>query len=166
MKEKKFNVTRNDEGDVIGIKFNADAFIIPNYAGPLEDFYLKSAQNEAKEIATNLLGKEPDENERYVEMWYGVEDLDCDNLYAHGAHVTVDGKDYYINIGSPFLPYSVLKDKNDGDTVDVVFHNAVRKRWNEDPEDITVIIHTTLNQKDYRYRSFGSFNEVLRKVTR
>ena len=38
--DKKFNVTRNDDGEVIGIEFNADAFIIPNQAGPLEDFCL------------------------------------------------------------------------------------------------------------------------------
>ena len=164
--DKKFNVTRNDDGEVIGIEFNADAFIIPNQAGPLEDFCLDRAKRNAKEVATSLLGREPDEDELYVEMWYGVEDLDCDNLDAHNAHITIDGTDYIIDIGSPFLPYSALRGKDDGDVIDVTFLNAVRKYWNEDPEDITVLIHVTLNQKDYRYRQFGSFATVLRKVTR
>lgn len=171
MKEKKFNVTRNDEGKVIGIEFNADAFIIPNHAGPLEDFRLDSAKRNAKEVATGLLGKEPDEDELYIQMWYGVEDLDCDNLAAHNAYVTIDGTEYTINIGiaSEFLPYSALRGKDDGDIIDIRFENVVLERWDDSkyiiPEDITVTVHATLNQKDYRYRGFGSFAEVLRKVT-
>lgn len=165
MTEKKFNVTRNNEGKVTGIEFNAEAFIIPNRSGKITDFW-SSVANGVKEIATNVLGKEPDKDERYIQMWYVVKDLNCENLVDHKARVEIDGKWHGIRLESSFLPYSILKGKNDGDVVDVVFRNTYNA-WLDDEADTEgeiITMHVTLNQKDYRYRSFGSFQETLQKV--
>ena len=166
MAEKKFNVTRNDNGEVTGIEFNAEAFIIPNHSGKLEDFVFSSTKRDTKEVATSVLGKEPDENERYVQMWYVVKDLNCDNLADHGARVEIDGEKHSIRLSSCFLPYSILKGKNDGDVVDVTFRNTYNAWLNDDVDAAgePITMHVTLNQKDYRYRNFGSFQETLRKV--
>ena len=166
MAEKKFNVTRSN-GKVIGIEFNAEAFIIPNHSGKLENFVFSSMRKNTKEIATNVLGKEPNENEDYVQMWYVVKDLGCDNLTDHSAWVNIDGNEYRIRLDSCYLPYTVLKGKNDGDTIDVSFISG-RREWDDyTPEgDIKVLMHVTLNQKDYRYSRFGSFEETLQKVLR
>lgn len=168
MKEKVFNVTRNDEGKVIGIEFNAEGFIIPNHAGRIEDFWSTYAAKRAKDLATNVLGREPEESEKYVQMWYVVKDLRCDNLVDHGTRVEIDGKDYGIHMDSCLLPYSALRDKDDGDVIDVTFLNG-RRDWDdedEDESDLKITMHVTLNQRDYRYRNFGSFQNVLWKVTR
>ena len=166
MTEKKFNVPRDNDGKVIGIEFNAEAFIIPNHSGKLEDFTFSSVRKDIKEVATRLLGKEPDEDERYVQMWYVVKDLNCDNLSDHGARVEIDGEKHSIRLASCFLPYSILKGKDDGDVVDVVFRNNYNAWFNDDvdSEGEPITMHVTLNQKDYRYRNFGSFQETLRKV--
>lgn len=165
MTEKKFNVTRDNDGKVIGIEFNAEAFIIPNRSGKLEDFVFSSTRKDTKEVAVSVLDREPDEDERYIQMWYVVKDLNCENLVDHGASVELDGETYYIGMPTSFLPYSILKGKNDGDTIDVTFRNS----WDidldhEDEETVKITMHVTLNQKDYRYRNFGSFQEVLKKV--
>ena len=165
MTEKKFNVTRDNDGKVIGIEFNAEAFIIPNHSGKITNFWLDDAARKAKEIATNVLGEEPNDDESYIQMWYVAKDLGCDNLVDHSAWVDIDGEEYIIRMDSSYLPYTVLKGKNDGDTIDVSFISG-RREWDKTPEgDIEVLMHVTLNQKYYRYRRFGSFNEVLRKVT-
>ena len=124
-----------------------------------------STRKDTKELATSVLGKEPDEDERYIQMWYVVKDLNCENLSDHGARVELDGETYYIGMPTSFLPYSILKGKSDGDTIDVTFRNS----WDidldhEDEETVKITMHVTLNQKDYRYRNFGSFQEVLKKV--
>ena len=166
MAEKKFNVTRNNNGEVTGIEFNAEAFIIPNKSGKITDFWSGSVTNSVKEVATSVLGKEPDKNERYVQMWYVAKDLNCDNLADHGAIVEIDGKKHNIRLASSYLPYSILKGKNDGDVIDVVFRNAYHEWLNDDVDAAgePITMHVTLNQKDYRYRNFGSFQETLKKV--
>lgn len=166
MAEKKFNVTRNNNGEVTGIECNAKAFIVPNHSGKLEDFLFSSTRKDIKEIATSVLGKEPDKDERYVQMWYVVEDLNCDNLGDHGARVEIDGEKHNIRLASSFLPYSILKGKNDGDVVDVVFRNTYNAWINDDADAAGEIVtmHVTLDQKNYRYRNFGSFQEVLKIV--
>lgn len=167
MENKKFNVTRNDKGNIIGIEFNAEAFIVPNHAGKLNDFWFPSVKTEAKKQATRVLGKEPDENEWFVQMWYVAKDLDCENLVDHNAYIDLDGEGYVIRMNSCHLPYSILRDKDDGDTIDVPFTNG-RRDWDdedEEPSNIEILMHVTLNQKDYRYGHFGSLQEVLSKVT-
>lgn len=162
MTEKKFNVTRDNEGKVIGIEFNAEAFIIPNHSGTIGDF-LGNAPRRIKELATNVLGKEPEEDEKYIQMWYTSDDINCENLTRHYPSVTIDGTRYSICVPEEYLPYSILKNKDDGDVIDVKFINKSRYDDEEDT-DIEVLIHVTLNQKDYRYRRFGSFRETLQKV--
>lgn len=168
MENKKFKVTRNENGDVAGIEFNAEAFIIPNHAGKLEDFWFDSVRTEAKKQAARVLGHEPKENDWFVQLWYVAKDLNCENLVDHNAYVDIDGKNYVIRMDSCFLPYEILKDKDDGDTVDVYFTNG-RRDWDDEdekPSQIEIVMHVTLNQHDYRYRNFGTFQQVLNKVTR
>lgn len=164
MTEKKFNVTRDDKGKVVGIEFNAEAFIVPNHAGKLKDFWSKSTSEQVKEIATNVLGNKPVEDETYVQMWYVAKDIGCDNLVDHGANVEIDGEKHIIGLRSCYLPYTLLRDKIEGDTVDVTFTNYARGLDDEPGYGIPITMHVTLNQKDYRYRRFGEFQEVLRGV--
>lgn len=162
MKEKKFNVTRNEEGNVVGIEFNAEAFIIPNHSCKIDGFF-GSYVKRVKKLATGVLGREPEEDEDYIQMWYVVDDLGCDNLVDHSARVEIDGKKYVIRMDSCYLPYSVLRNKNEGDTIDVIFNNRGLDE-DEPHESIQITMHVTLKQKGYRYGSFGYFQEVLKKV--
>ena len=164
MSEKIFNVTKDNNGNVKSIEFNADAFIIPNRSCKLKDFWVTSTAEEAKTLATNLLGTEPDENELCIQMWYVVDDLNCDNLVDHSACVEIDGNKYLIRMESCYLPYSVLRDKHEGDTIDITFVNCAREWDIYKAEGILITIHVTLKQRGYRYERFGSFEEVLSKV--
>lgn len=165
MNEKKFNVTRDNDGKVTGIEFNAEAFIIPNHSGKITDFWVDYVAQRVKEVATSVLGKEPDKDELYVQMWYVADDLNCDNVDCGYPWVEIDGEEHRICIGTAYLPYTVLKGKDDGDTIDVTFNNADNWRDKDPIKDLKVTMHVTLNQKDYRYRRFGSFQDVLWKVT-
>ncbi|MBP5593999.1 MAG: hypothetical protein J6Y02_01360 [Pseudobutyrivibrio sp.] len=166
MTEKRFNVTRDDQGNVAGIEFNAEAFIIPNQAGKITAFWCSSAAREVKELATSVLGEEPDEDEIYVQMWYVAKDLGCDNLVDHRARVEIDGKKYVIGMEASYLPYSLLRDRVEGDTISITFPNHTRVWEDELGYNIPITMHVTLNQNDYRYRNFGPFQDVLRKVVR
>jgi len=159
--EKKFNVVKNDAGEVTEIEFNADAFIIPNRAGKLGDFWLSSVAEAARRQATIMLGKEPTDDDLFVEMWYVADDIGCENLVDHGASVEIDGKKYYIDVPTRYLPYLALKDKREGDSLIVTFYEAAS---NEDGDDINVVVDVTLKQKGYRYARFGSFEETLWQV--
>lgn len=73
----------------------------------------------------------------------------------------MDGKFYYFKYA--YLPYPLIKDVKEGDTMDLEFEVATEDEDDNRTYD-TVKLHITFDQRSYRYRNFGNFEDVVRKV--
>jgi predicted RNA-binding protein with PUA domain len=74
----------------------------------------------------------------------------------------MDGKHYDFRY--TYLPLPLIKDVKEGDTMDLEFEVQTR---NDEDEVLTremIKLHITFDQRSYRYRSFGNFEDVVRKV--
>ena len=155
------------------MRVNVDAFIIPNSAGYVNDFLLDSYKERYNRYMTDICqqcGVDFDtENDKIVQIWFTSEELKSDNLEAHGFEYESDGlvQDFTFRYG--YLPYPVLKDLKEGDSIDLDLE-ATEDTWLKDDSDICVKrviivpMHITFRQLEYRYRNFGTFEECLRRV--
>lgn len=142
-----------------------EVFIIPNQGGLVTSWMSKD--NIIKKIngVAELSGFEFDpEKDPIVQLWFcGME---CDNLVDHYIHAEDEnGNKVYFRAGNiGHLPAKIFEGKKEGDSIDLVFPATVFCRENDSETDITVKTTVTLAQKKYRYRNFGNFEEVLKKV--
>jgi hypothetical protein len=147
------------------VKADADVFIIPNGLVTLDDFFAgKVARSEfirnatVRDGITTIHGSSSD---LLVQLWWTSEhDLGSDNLARHGFHFPDGGEEqYFSNDHLEYLPISMFAGHKEGDVLDFSFE------WFEkDGTAINLQLHTTLNQLNYRYRSFGGFDELLEKL--
>lgn len=150
-------------------KVSVDAFIIPNSAGYVHKFLLESYQKRYKAYMTDICkqcGKEFDpKTDKIVQIWFTSKELKSDNLEAHGFEY----KGEYFTFRYGYLPYPVLKDLKEGDSIDLNLE-ATEDTWRRDDDDIcvkriiVVPMHITFKQLEYRYRNFGTFEECLERV--
>lgn len=164
--------------------YNAACFVIPNGAGYCHEFVIDSYKERYIRYCTDLCAQkgikfDPD-NDPIVQVWFASEydeDLDndylkednlgCDNLEAHGFWAG----DTRYNFRYAFLPLPLIKDIKEGDTMDLEFEvteemvreNGKRKFIDDGKED-HIKLHITFDQRSYRYRNFGNFEDVVRKV--
>lgn len=129
--------------------YHCDMFIVPN----LEDIVNEDTINKEYTLAgqhNTLVSRyqiDPSltliEGDRPVQIWFTSED--SENWSDHGS--PLPGVGNFI----AFLPERVLKGMNDGDsiTIDAAGHTVIAKA----------------NQSDYRYRNFGTFEEVFYATT-
>lgn len=156
--------------------YNAAVFVVPNEAGYCREFWFKSAGERAEKHSKALCSQKgiefDPENDKLVQVWFvskynenlgndylKEDNLGSDNLGDHGFRM--DGKPYGFRYSH--LPYSLIKDMKEGDTMDLEF-----EVFTEDEDDNrtydTIKLHITFDQRSYRYQRFGNFEDVVRKV--
>lgn len=154
------------------IEFEADAFIIPNHAGSANDYLLFGEERKKfldKISQENNCGELDFDNDPCCQLWFCSDDLDTENLDAHGAFIEVNGEELWIRPEVSVLPAKLFHDKKEGDTVviNIPWHPSfIYRRSKENAEPLSLVMNVKLNQKSYRYRNFGNFEEVLQYVTR
>ena len=122
---------------------NANIFIIPNGLH----------KNEKKDLE--------------VQCWITAEEDDahhkCDNLFDHGV-VFKDADETYVRPSSyhAYIPVWKFIDCKEGDVVTIEVPCAIGRRQYEN--NAVLRITATLNQRGYRYRHFGDFDEILAKL--
>ena len=144
------------------INATGDIFIIPNHGGAVSGYWLESTRREIIEIA-KLNGLE-DFNEtcNAFEVWISSDDLSTENLNCHGGRFGNDR----IECRCSLLPAVLFENVKEGDSIEINLPAAICSRDEHEPEDIIVKITLTAKQLEYRYRSFGRFEEVFQKVLR
>lgn len=164
--------TINTNDDEITFEANWDLFIVPNHAVSLLDEYmpLSYAQKQIQalseiERANNCMISMKDQ---LVQVWYCNEQ--CDNGVSHDPYVVdQDGRvwDISFNLGE-YLPEPIVRELHEGATsilnipVTLEYYNVATKT--KERRSAIMKAHITPKQKAYRYREFGTFEEVLERV--
>ena len=134
------------------------------------------------------------ENDKLVQLWFvGKESCGSENLQDHGFHVGIDGYNYYFGAGivPSFLPPVIFDGKKEGDVISVTIPLKPNRTYDlpieemldmdrkemrshvvffdEEGEggngpEVFITFNIRLNQRDYRYRSFGDFEDVVARV--
>ena len=157
--------------DINNIQLNADIFVIPNQAAKLSSFF--ECVQEEKLVAANQIAElngftfDP-EKDYFIETWMVCAEHGCDNFADHCIHYKDDDGTYYtIGIEDRYLPSNLFVGKKEGDmiTIKLPVWYVNDAQFPERSNGRTVAeIQIKLNQSDYRYRRFGTFEEVLKKV--
>ena len=127
--------------------YNAEMFIIPNSIyreeGSDYNYWWKGIDTKYE----NYFGKEFSEkekgNRRLVQIWTCSED--SDNWTDHGCPI-----DNHVFPG--WLPSWLIRDMKEGDTIEI------------DLPKFNAVLRLTAAQLKYRYRRFGTFENVLRQL--
>lgn len=151
---------------VYTIKADASVFIIPNQLSKLDDFFTATKPRAEFIHNTSVKAADSDEiicgnpNDLLVQLWWDSEDLGSENLARHGFTIQ-DGSEmqYFCNDYMEYLPLNLFKGHKEGDWIDFTF-----EWYNQDKTAILLLLHTRLDQLNYRYRSFGGFDELLAKL--
>lgn len=146
------------------LEVTGDVFVIPNCAvttkkcegNPRRERYQKEMESL---LAASGVASPFGEEIVMFESWIVLEDdLDTDNLADHPGHfIGTDGKEHSTGHILNYLPAALFEGKVEGDVVDIKIPIGLFK-FNP---DFSVILHLTLDQKNYRYRSFGNFENAL-----
>lgn len=115
-----------------------------------------------------VIGKETGKVE--VQMWFVAPENDLsfksDNVIDHGV-VIKDGSDdgVYLNPSykAQMVPVEMLAGKHEGDTVVIEMPVSLDRR-NPGNTDAILRVNCTLRQLSYRYRTFGRFEEALKRL--
>lgn len=149
------------------IEADGIGFIIPNNGDHSDNFRDWIQKWYMPIVETNKISLE--KNDYIVQVWSASEeDLDSDNLERHGFTITEDGKRIHYSPRMELLPASMFEGKVEGDTVtfDVPIHGFDEEGELDDEVIVTLRFNMKLCQREYRYRNFGNFEEVLKRVCR
>ena len=138
--------------------FKIDAFVVPNQATTFGRLKEWGKQVWLKKLA-ELNEIEMDDDDRMVEIWMVSEDdLKSTNLRDHGFKI--NGK--HAHIGSCYLPAKIFYGKVEGDSIRLTFPVYVGAPYLDgETEETEMTADVTLNQKAYRYRRFGNFEDAM-----
>jgi hypothetical protein len=156
-------------------RYSVDMFIVPNSSITIEKMLLRKQYEGWLSRLMEVNGLELSNNECLIDVWMvsnsttGDTNLESDNLRDHGFEV--DGK--RACIGSAYFPKRLIESKKEGDVIEInlpITYPEYQRDENTGKlincsEDDVIAISLKLNQKDYRYRRFGNFEEVLEKVS-
>ncbi len=133
-----------------------DVFIIPNSLAHKDEFLgSKEEQKKQMERLVKSVQRCVDlpADTVYVQVWCVTPGSDDSNWQCHYEMIKPD-EDPEEVIGENFplyLPCSLFKGHKEGDKV------YFQTRWG--------LVELTLNQKDYRYRRYGKFEDVLGQLS-
>lgn len=135
---------------------NGEMFVVPNSATKFDSKY-QSSITSMKEISS-VYNMEVTDETLLVEIW--VTDDNSENWSCHGVPESCQSiAEWLPGARSPlglqwpsYIPYDLVKDLKEGETLDVNFPNGY-------------IVKLTANQKSYRYKRYGNFEEVVNYVT-
>lgn len=151
-----------------------EAFIVPNRASKIDFQWCYRPEMYINASMDNGLTEEQAKEEKYFELWLLSKDLHTENLCDHGFRFTTpDGVKHYGSGCRGFFPVSLFAGKKEGDTVDLILTG---QSWCKNPspeneddivkenEEVELRLKVTLSQSKYRYRSFGTFEQVLERI--
>lgn len=141
----------------------AKVFIVPNSLNKIGEFMMPEPRREflTKLAELNHWDNVTDET-LLVQLWFhDKETLHTDNLIDHGFRVTFDEVEYPAHVDSSFqfLPVSLFEGKKEGDKVHIDMPVTIRDK--EGKFDAVIHMDVILDQLNYRYRRFGTFERVL-----
>lgn len=142
----------------------AKMFVIPNRMDNLgwyRGFGSPLAPKIEKIAAANSI--ECDDSTRVVDIWMYVPGVTSD-LNSHGISVTFEqgGEEVPCIVGTTCLPKDLIKDLKEGDATTIKIPAYVNRSASD---EIMLEITVTASQSDSRYRKWGSFEEVVQKVS-
>lgn len=157
--------------------YNVAVFVIPNSAGYCRQFWLKSVGERVEKYSKDLCSQKgiefDPEHDKVVQVWFVSrydenlendylkdDNLGSSDMSSHGFRM--DGEHYDFRY--PYLPLPLIKDVKEGDTMDLEFEVETRDIDDNIRVSDTIKLHITFDQRSYRYRSFGNFEDVVRKV--
>ena len=171
-------------------ELNIDCFIIPNKASVINSSYFlgEKLMNRSKELSElNGFMYNP-ETTKMVQIWSVGQH--SDNMQDHGFKYCVgskgEGLKEFCFMFDSYLPETVFESYQEGDIVTLKMPFKPRyvftkdegckklRDGSEDFEDDQNIpeapqfiftVNIKLNQREYRYKNFGNFEEVLNTVT-
>ena len=147
----------------------AKAFIVPNRAITVGDWFAKSYNESAKKICK--LNNVNPKDEKMVQVWiYHPDGGDESNWGDHHIDCKSIDDDGGWRLDNSVLPYDLLKGHVEGDTIQVIL--PATRLLLRDPmvegskvyESKNFKIELTLQQTGGRYSRFGKFEDVLAKV--
>lgn len=125
--------------------FNGEFFIIPNNPSTYvdgDDYWSREIYKEMK-----WFGFTPQEGDKFIEVWAATPDNENSNWSAHWWEFQkMTGLE---NDRFPlYLPYKFLKNLSEGDCLELRRNDGC-------------VFRITASQQKYRYRRFGTFENVL-----
>ena len=146
------------------IEASGIGFVIPNSAGHKNSYFDKGKHSFMPIVEANSINLTDDDY--IIQVWGASEELESDNLTAHGFRFIEDGKKCWYSPRMELLPASIFAGKKEGDTVtfDVPMMGLDEEGDFTDKVVAVLRFHMTLNQHEYRYRSFGNFEDVVKRV--
>lgn len=147
-----------------------DVFIIPNPAFSNKkdsSFKLPSFMDELNKVfySNSDLNEEKIsfDDTRFIECWFC--NPDNDNWRDHGITGLEDGIDGDSwRLSTAWIPEWIFANKKEGDGVTLTLPVQRRDENRGVCETSMVIASVILAQTKYRYRNFGTFEEVLKRV--
>lgn len=135
------NMKYNEKNQIVG-----DIFIIPNLPLKLssQEGYWEPRQFEDFRRSVHGVVDCP-EDDTYLEVWCCTPDKSSSNWQCH--YEMPDGRNF-----PNYLPVDLFRGKKEGDKV------VISTAWGE--------VELTLNQLDHRYRRFGTFEAVMKRLER
>ena len=162
----------NTDNNEITFEANWDLFIIPNHAISLLDEYVSVpyAQKQIQPLAEigNANNYMISVMDRLVQVWYCNEQ--CENGVRDDPYVVdLSGRvwDIVFNLGE-YLPEPIVRKLHEGETsivnISVTLESYDVETMSNGCRSAIMKAHITPKQKAYRYRGFGTFEEVLERV--
>ena len=128
--------------------FNVDIFIIPNEMYDINSDWNKNNPSNKwiEDKCSKVLGMKS-ESGKYIQIW--TVGHDCDNWSCSCDHcpANIEGDEGFRY--PELIPIELVRDLKEGETKTV--------------ETGTMVINMTAKQLSYRYRSFGAFEEVMKR---
>ena len=142
-----------------------DVFIVPNIASKVSEMkFVEDGFYGRIESVFNTNNQCMDLNDCLIRIWYTGSG--CDNWEDHYPVTQLDGKDYYVRFASYDIPHNICKDWREGETV--TLYMPVELISTADPSKIirgqVWALRLTPRQKEYRYRTFGTFEAARLSV--
>ena len=143
-----------DNSKMKRIKLTGDMFIIPNDLMIMYNLF-ESSQEEMEELF-KLNNVEFFGNSLIADLWVVIPEM-SDNLACHG--ININGTEYCCCCNS--IPFDIAKDLKEGETITLNFYG-----WESYMDHYTTIfeLELTAKQLEYRYRRFGTWQEVCRAL--
>lgn len=145
------------------LEIDVDAFIVPSKSITVSEIDL--TEDRIKLInqigALNGIGKIKYDSDPMIQLQFIVADNNCINLAFQGINV-IDENGFICRIQPEIdlLQASLFEDCKEDDKIVLRIPYKM-----EDGHEITIIMNTSLKQKEYCYKEYGSFEEAWKYVT-
>lgn len=148
------------------IKLQGEIFVIPNRAIISKDEFSIRMERRIKEVCE--LNNVPfnAESDLIGYFWIVMSNYGCHNFSDDAIMVKSDGVCYFIEaLNRGYFPLSLFEEKTERDTINIKIPIEISDMDGGKVKDNQYAILTLkLNQRGYRYKYFGRFEEVIDSI--